>query len=336
MPGEVEWAALAVVPYGAMRGLALLLLFLAGAMAAEDVREYRDVPVHIEAPIDFPSRDRLPSWTRATIPAGRTAGVFFWLPFDSREAVPGAFVHTIVFREQPRLRITSRDGMTVRGARVAVASVEPVVIGPPLRGGPWNCANGPAYNTAHMTLVTMDGRARIPQRFGIDFSKVDPAGHRLPDPFPDEITNDMFFGYGEAVIAVADGVIARVVDGIPENVPQASGKFVPAVPMTKETISGNWVALRIAPNRWAFYAHLQPGSIRVKVGQHVKRGQLLGLLGNSGNAVGPHLHFHVGDALAESLNVNEGVPYVFDSYEAAGKRRTGLLPLNGETIRFRP
>jgi len=381
-----------------MRALPLLLLL---AVAAADVREYRDVPVHVEAPIapipvrasdgawrldyhlfvtnlstvdlvverivaadakdgrpvatygekelndvylfespiDFPSRDRAASWTRATIPAGRTGGVFFFLTLPSRATVPRALVQTIIFRDDARLRIASATGMTVRGIRVSVDPTPPVVIGPPLRGGPWICGNGPAYNSAHQTLVVVDGRARMPQRFGIDFSKVDAAGHRLPDPFPDEITNAMFFGYGAQVIAVADGVVERVVDGIPENVPQVSGKIVPAVPITKETVSGNWVAVKIAPHRWAFFAHLQPGRIRVHVGQHVKRGQLIGLLGNSGNAVGPHLHFQVSDALADSLNANEGVPYVFDSYEQilpGGKttHRARVIPLNGEIVRF--
>jgi hypothetical protein len=210
----------------------------------------------------------------------------------------------------------------------------PLVIGAPVRGGRWNCANGPAYNTAHQTLSVIDGRARIPQRFAFDFFKVDDAGHRLPEPFPNDITNSMFFGYGAQVIAVADGVVERIVDGIPENVPQITGKIIMPVPLTKETVSGNWLALKIAPQRWAFYAHLQPGSIRVKVGQRVKRGQLLGLLGDSGNAVGPHLHFQVGDALAESLNATEGVPFVFDSYVDGKTRRTRVLPRNNENITF--
>ena len=40
---------------------------------------------------------------------------------------------------------------------------------------------------------------------------------------------------------------------------------------------------------------MQPGSLKVKVGDTVKTGQVLGLLGNSGNTDSPHLHFHVMD-----------------------------------------
>jgi murein DD-endopeptidase MepM/ murein hydrolase activator NlpD len=61
---------------------------------------------------------------------------------------------------------------------------------------------------------------------------------------------------------------------------------------------------------------MQPGKMRVKVGDHVKRGQVLGLLGNSGNAVGPHLHFHIADS-PRALD-GEGLPFVIDSFEVLG------------------
>ncbi|HEV7920365.1 MAG TPA: M23 family metallopeptidase, partial [Thermoanaerobaculia bacterium] len=258
--------------------------------------------------------NRPPEWTVGLIPGGQTAGLFFWLVFPDRRDVPERLFHDITFAESPAIRIASRDGMSVRGYEVPLAEGTPLVLDPPLLGGPWKCANGPGYNTAHQVVVPVHGKARMPQRFAIDFMKVDASGNTLPNPFPDEITNAMFYGYGAAVVAVADGVIARVVDGIAENVPQASGKFVPAVPMTRETVSGNWLALTLKGNQYAFYAHLRPGSIRVKAGQRVRRGQVLAELGNSGNAVGPHLHFHVGDAIGESLNENEGLPFVFRSF----------------------
>ena len=65
----------------------------------------------------------------------------------------------------------------------------------------------------------------------------------------------------------------------------------------------------------------------------------MGLLGNSGNAVGPHLHFHIGDEYAlhgGDLNGNEGLPFVFDSFEVVGqpRRRALEIPLNGTVVRF--
>ena len=93
-------------------------------------------------------------------------------------------------------------------------------------------------------------------------------------------------------------------------------------------------SIELGKNRYAFYAHLQPGSIRVKVGDKVRKGQAIGLLGNSGNTVGPHLHFHIGDA--DSLNGSEGIPFVFDSVDIIGEAHPHVLelPLNNTVVRF--
>ncbi|MGH2583434.1 MAG: M23 family metallopeptidase, partial [Dehalococcoidia bacterium] len=79
---------------------------------------------------------------------------------------------------------------------------------------------------------------------------------------------------------------------------------------------GNHVVVDIGGGRFAFYAHLQPGSLRVQVGEGVTRGQVIGLLGNTGNSDAPHLHFHVMDG-PEPLASN-GLPYVFRSFESEG------------------
>ena len=92
-----------------------------------------------------------------------------------------------------------------------------------------------------------------------------------------------------------------------------------AVPITLETVGGNHVILELAPGVYAFYAHLQPGSIRVKLGDTVNRGDPVGLLGNSGNSTAPHLHFHLTDG--NSLLGAEGIPFEFDRFELLGTSR---------------
>ncbi len=66
------------------------------------------------------------------------------------------------------------------------------------------------------------------------------------------------------------------------------------------------------------YLHMQPGKIRVKVGDKVRRGEVLGLVGNSGNSDGPHLHFQICDA--DSPLGSEGLPFVFESFDRVGQR----------------
>ena len=92
-----------------------------------------------------------------------------------------------------------------------------------------------------------------------------------------------------------------------------------------------------SPN-YCLYAHLQPGTLRVKSGDRVKRGQTLGLLGNSGSSTEPHLHFQVMNGT--SLLDPEGVPYLIDSFELlsgpnAG-RETDALPMENMLVKFGP
>jgi murein DD-endopeptidase MepM/ murein hydrolase activator NlpD len=105
-------------------------------------------------------------------------------------------------------------------------------------------------------------------------------------------------------------------DSIPENVP--GGR---AVAITLITVAGNHIVVDIGNGHFAFYAHLKPGSLRVRVGDRVKRGQVLGLVGNSGNSTEPHLHFHISDGLAPGTSTlgSEGIPYALPSFEVIGR-----------------
>jgi hypothetical protein len=261
-----------------------------------------------------------------TVNSGWTGVLFAGFTLDKREAIPTVLRHQFAFEANPpitllRDRPRDQEGeLLLEDYPVKVSGNKPLTIGPPLRGGPWKCsgATDPFSLHQHQTsLVVQEGRARIPERFAIDFQKIDERGDILPSPFPEKISNKLFYSYGEEVLAVADGVVAAVKDGVRENSPQADGRIKLAAPVSRDTNAGNQVSLDLGNGRYAFYAHLQPGSIRIRAGDKVRRGQLLALVGNSGNAVGPHLHFHVGDR--NSLNGCEGVPFVFDSFDVVGR-----------------
>jgi murein DD-endopeptidase MepM/ murein hydrolase activator NlpD len=111
------------------------------------------------------------------------------------------------------------------------------------------------------------------------------------------------------------------------------------------------VVIDIGGGRYAFYAHVQPGSLRVKVGDTVKRGQVLALVGNSGNSTEPHLHFHIVDGIAPGTSTlgAEGVPYAIEQFEVLGdcaNPQSGCvrtksftarraIPLQNEIVRFK-
>jgi murein DD-endopeptidase MepM/ murein hydrolase activator NlpD len=143
-------------------------------------------------------------------------------------------------------------------------------------------------NSGHRrALIPVGGKAHIAQRFAIDWVQKRESGQTW---VTDQLKNENYRCYGAEALAVADGVVVAVKDGIPQNIPGATSR---AVPITLETVGGNHVILDLGQGRYAFYAHLQPGSLRVNVGDKVRRGQVVGLVGNSGNSTEPHLHFHI-------------------------------------------
>jgi len=231
------------------------------------------------------------------------------------------------------------DGTSSELAPVPLRADAPIVIGPPLRGADWMAANGPSNTSAHRrAMIPIDGRARISQRFAIDWVELRDDGNTFTGDAKD---NKNYRAYGSEVLAVADGVVSEVKDGIPQNVP---GEYSRAVPITLETVGGNHIILDLGGGRYAFYAHLQPGSLRVKLGDHVKRGQALALVGNTGNSTEPHLHFQLCDA--NSPLGSEGLPYALESFELEGvgtdwkgaksepQKRQHEIPAENEVVRF--
>jgi Peptidase family M23 len=187
----------------------------------------------------------------------------------------------------------------------------PISIGFPLQRGDWVAANGPSNTSNHRrTVLNVDGRPRIAQRFAIDWVKLSSDGRLYHG---DKAQNANWYGFGTGVLAVADAIVSGSHDGVPENEPSDKR----AVPITLDTVAGNYLILDLGDGRFALYAHLQPGSQRVHVGDKVHRGDLIGLLGNTGNSDAPHLHFHICNA--NSTLGCEGIPYVFDSFNALGK-----------------
>jgi murein DD-endopeptidase MepM/ murein hydrolase activator NlpD len=242
--------------------------------------------------------------------SGGTRGVvFLWVPVDGANA-PRSLSHRVT------VDMGSGDSVRTRqldGATIPVAT-ETVLIGPPLRGGVWLAANGPANESGHRrALIPVNGTPSIAQRFAIDYVRVGTDNKTFTG---EQLKNASYHAQGSDAIAVANGTVVAVKDSIPENVPGVTSR---AVPITLETVGGNHVIIDIGGGRYAFYAHLQPGSLKVKVGDKVTRGQVVGLVGNSGNSTEPHLHFHISDG--NSPLGSEGVPYRHD-FELVGRCRT--------------
>ena len=87
--------------------------------------------------------------------------------------------------------------------------------------------------------------------------------------------------------------------------------------LTVENVDGNHVVIDIGSGAYAFYAHLIKGSVLVKEGDKVRKGQVLAKLGNTGNANASHLHFHLMNG--PSVLGSSGIPYVIDAFDYQGQ-----------------
>ena len=95
--------------------------------------------------------------------------------------------------------------------------------------------------------------------------------------------------------------------------------------------TGNTVLIKTSNNEYILLAHFKQHSIKVKQGDVVKRGQILGLCGNSGNSSEPHLHFHIQDA--EDFTKTLGVKCYFDKLQVNGITKVDYSPVKGEKIK---
>jgi murein DD-endopeptidase len=184
------------------------------------------------------------------------------------------------------------------------------MLGPPLRGGPWAAIYKAEWPRGHRRVFySVDGVARLPGRTAIDWVLLDDQG-RIATGDPDLARNAL--GYGAEVLAVADATVAASRDGVPE-VERVSANSKHA----ENLAAGNYVSLDLGGGRFAIYEHLIPGSLRLKPGDPVRKGQVIGQLGFSGDSTGPHLHLHVADAARPLLG--EGVGYGFEAFALLGR-----------------
>ena len=233
------------------------------------------------------------------LPPGASGVLFVFLNFGGRET-PRQLENSLVVEADGDPKNAQRiplDKLTIRKTGAAL-------IDQPFTGDRWLAANGPSNASIHRrAVIVLNGTPRAPERYAIDFIKLGDDGSSYSG---DQSKNSSYHAYGVPILAVADGKIVSLKDGLPENVPQAKQM---AVTMNLVNIAGNHLVEDIGGGLYAGYAHLIPGSITVKPGARVHRGQVLGRLGNSGNSTEPHLHIQVCNA--PSFLICEGVPMEF-------------------------
>jgi murein DD-endopeptidase MepM/ murein hydrolase activator NlpD len=139
-----------------------------------------------------------------------------------------------------------------------------------------------------------------------------------------------FYSYGRDVLAVADGTVVAVETSATESDSrlrqpgESSEAFQQRTAAEQNQLlaqapikaAGNYVVLRHGGGEHSQYLHLKPGSVRVKPGDQVRRGQPIGQIGHSGNSTEPHLHFQLTDG--PDPMVSRGLPIVFSNVTVEG------------------
>ena len=227
----------------------------------------------------------------------------------SPDAVPDRLSHRLTLNRTA----SGLPPVTITGGEVAVKKdLLPVVVGSPMHGPGWMVMETTSPITHHFRAqITMNGVTRVPQRYAQDWVYLDPVSGQAAAGNATLARN--YLGFGKEILAVANGTVVDASDGLAdfETIYSAAGSTI-------ATAAGNYVIIDLGNKKYACYAHIVNGSVRVKIGDIVKEGQVIGLMGNSGNSDIPHLHFQVVTDIPSFLGA-EGYPHVYRSFYVTGE-----------------
>jgi hypothetical protein len=249
--------------------------------------------------------------------AGGQSGVmYFDVSYANSSDVPCSIalrVHSV----QPESKHMPES--TLLSPPLKLSSQTPILIAPPFKGEGWLDGNGCCLEVGpHRFVVNaMNGTLDPSEGFAIDWIKVDREGKAFRT---DGKKSEDWLCYGVDALAVAPGTVVETMRDMPDEPPG-----VAPTSLKVSEIAGNHVLLDLGDGHYAMYSHLAPHSVTVRVGDRVKAGDKLGLVGNSGNTTAPHLHFQISDR-PSTLDVTS-LPFAFKNMMLQGR-----IPLNLEQL----
>ncbi len=162
------------------------------------------------------------------------------------------------------------------------------------------------------------------QEFAFDFVKIG-QDNKSHSGKGDKL--EQYYAYGEPVFSIGDGVVVSTMNEMTESdqnlkqVTETSEEFLSRTMMAQQKLlqkgfkytTGNYVIIEHSNNEYSYYLHLKPGSVMVKEGDRVKKGQPIGNIGHSGNSTEPHLHFHLSNSAV--IDYSRSIPVQFDNIQ---------------------
>ena len=226
-----------------------------------------------------------------------------------------------------------------------IMSREPIVVGFPMRGE-WLAPNTPG------TRIPSHGTHQLGTTYAYDFIQVDWKRSGWPS-YRTSLLHYLLFGvpinkyycWGQEIYAPCDGIIVQAEDGYQErkrtnllfdftNAYKNAHFFDPRKDDI-QSVAGNYIIMECSNHVYATLVHLQTDSVLVSVGQSVKKGEMIGRVGHSGNSFSPHLHFQLMDS--GDILTAQGLPCAFEHYKVFqnGEWQTvwNGIPTNKDRIR---
>lgn len=117
-----------------------------------------------------------------------------------------------------------------------------------------------------------------------------------------QIQTHAHIGIDMVVISIINPRICAVTDG------------TVVVSKDSSTSYGSYIIIEHHAENMKFYTlygHMKRGSLMVAEGMKVSKGQVLGIMGSTGNSTGPHLHFEIRLNQNSSNNTIDPYPYLF-------------------------
>ncbi|MFI5506491.1 peptidoglycan DD-metalloendopeptidase family protein [Mycobacterium sp. NPDC051804] len=274
---------------------------------------------------------RVVGTTTPTTKIGPAQNAVIWMDvaLDKGAAVPERLVHSFSLSlPEPKPPLFPAT-MTIDIAPTAVESRKPIVLAPPLSGPKWLNGDGCCGMSAHrLALNPIDGALWAAERYAIDYVQLQPDGRLFSG---DQAKLESYSYFGADIHAVADGPVVAAVDGLPEQIPGKSPSG-----LVLDQYAGNHIVQDLGDGNYALYAHIKTGAVKVKVGDRLTPGQVIGAVGNTGNTDAPHLHFHV-MSTPDPLRSN-GLPFVFDEFRLDSRVTESFADtlLSGDPAQLQP
>jgi len=251
-----------------------------------------------------------PTGSTRTVGPFQLTRIFLDVTFAKNATLPKVLKHRFQVTFAPATGTPPLNSSTIVSGRTEVTNTPAVVIGPPLEGPRWvdalGCCSPPSVHRT--ATLPINGKFYAFERFAIDFAQLNPENKLYAGP-RDQLSSYAYVG--AKVLAVADGTVVNLQDGRPNETPP---KFPEGYDLLQQL--GNFVIVDIGHGHFAYYCHFQPNTLKVHVGDKVRRGQVLALMGNSGNSDAPHLHFGIQDGPLPYAS--DSLPFVFSSFTITG------------------